>query len=602
VEFWINVLNNALIIAIFAVSLNVIMGTAGQLTIAPAGLGGIGGYVAGYLSAIHGWDFLPALLGGTAAGGVVGVCLGFPALRLSVEYLILLTLAFATVIVAVFVAIPALGGSTGLIGVKQIDFFGTLLLDPSQYLPLIAIVAAVCFAFCWRLSSSPYGRVLRGIREDGDATAAVGKNVVSYKISTFAWTAAVMGAGGVLLVYYQQIASSTQFSFSVTTTMVAAVVIGGMGNMLGSFAGALLLSAIGPLLQKTVDIPPEKATLWQMVIYGTLLIVVMRLRPIGLIPEGFTIQKWLPDGLRARLAPQVAVAAAPAASSNGRMNGAHSVSADLPAQAPVLADLPPDPHAGDQPRDQLVIAEGLVKSFGGIRAVQGLDLHLASNKITALVGPNGAGKTTVFNLLTGRIRPDEGTVILRGEEITGMAPHRVAGRGMVRSFQDVRTFTRLSLLDNVVLSVPGHSGERLGGLFLRPRAVRRDERKARAAALECLSFVGLEHRAHEPAGALGYGDQKLLAIARLLATTADILLLDEPAAGIDRSNLEPVLEVIERLRDEGKTICLVEHNLDVVTRLADHVFFMEQGKVTAEGRMEEITEQPRLAEVYFGHV
>jgi branched-chain amino acid transport system permease protein len=634
VSFWVDALNTALIISIFAVSMNVILGVAGQLSIAPAGLGGVGGYLAAYLSAIHGWAFGPCVLAGTAAAGVVGLALGVVTLRLKMDYLILLTLAFATVIVAVFEAIPVLGGSEGLAVTRLVHFGGGTLLTPGQYLPLELIAAAIAAAFCWRLVSSPYGRVLRGIREDGDAMVAVGKNVVAYKVTTFAWTSAVQGLGGTMLVFYQLAASTTQFSFSVTTTMVAAVIVGGMGNALGAFVGAILLTAIGPILEKAVNINPAQASLWQLLIYGALLVVIMRFRPRGLIPEGVRLRDWLPSRRQDDGTPRIAsrspqdrndLDAELARTGNGVKGGsnrvagsstpANSVSPDrlsppgadhaITAHVPIDVELPHVAVSG-RPKmnvgEPVLVVSGLVKTFGGIQALRGFDMTLPAGKITALVGPNGAGKTTVFNLITGRIRSDRGTVTLRGDDITHLPPFKVAARGMARTFQDVRTFMRLTLLDNVALSVPNQAGERFGSLFVRPLKVRRDEAAARAEAMRCLAFVGLEHRADEIAGGLGFGDQKLLALARLLATRSDVLLLDEPASGIDRSSLEPLLEVIERLRETGCTICLVEHNLDVVTRLADHVLFMEAGRVVVEGRMDDIIQQPRLAEVYFGDV
>ena len=248
----------------------------------------------------------------------------------------------------------------------------------------------------------------------------------------------------------------------------------------------------------------------------------------------------------------------------------------------------------------VVDVRGLSKSFGGIRAVDGLNMQLPRGAITALVGPNGAGKTTVFNLITGALPLDAGRVTLNGSDITGMRPDQVTKLGMVRSFQDVRVFPKLSVLENVLLAVPGQSGERLKDLFLAPRRVRDDERAAQRRALEWLSFIEMVELAELPAGALGFGQQKLLALARLLATEAEVLLLDEPASGVDYQWLDKLLGVALRLRDEGRTICIVEHNLEVVGRLADHVYFMELGRVTAEGSFTEMTEDPRLAEVYFG--
>ena len=244
--------------------------------------------------------------------------------------------------------------------------------------------------------------------------------------------------------------------------------------------------------------------------------------------------------------------------------------------------------------------KGVSKRFGGIIAADELDIELRRGTITALVGPNGAGKTTVFNLLTGAVAPDAGSILLHGEELVGLQPHQIARRGMVRSFQDVRLFNRLSCLQNVMLAVQGQPGEHAGKLFLSPRAVDRAEQETRERALAWLRFVGMGEFAAVPAGALSYGQTKLVSLARVLATEADVLLLDEPASGIDTKWVDTMLDLIEQVRDQGRTVCVVEHNLHVVGRLADHTYFMELGRITAQGTIAELTSSPRLAEVYFG--
>ena len=222
--------------------------------------------------------------------------------------------------------------------------------------------------------------------------------------------------------------------------------------------------------------------------------------------------------------------------------------------------------------------------------------------MTALVGPNGAGKTTVFNLLTGFLEPSAGSVALGGREITRLAPWRAVRAGLARSFQDVRLFERMTVLDNVRVAIPGQPGERLGPLFLAPGRVARAERTTLERALGYLAFVGLADKANEIAGNLAFGEQKLVALARLLATEADVLLLDEPASGVDHQWVGRILELIRRLARSGKTICLVEHNLEAVTAVADHAYFMEAGHIVAEGRPDELMADRRLGEIYFGKV
>jgi len=191
-------------------------------------------------------------------------------------------------------------------------------------------------------------------------------------------------------------------------------------------------------------------------------------------------------------------------------------------------------------------------------------------------------------------------VTLHGKGISGLRPDQVAKAGMVRSFQDVRVFPRLTSLQNVLLAIQGQTGESAAGLFLRPTATAKVEREARAKALEWLSFVGMQAYADVPSGALAFGQQKLVALARVLATEADVVLLDEPASGIDAQWVEVMLGLIEQLRDKGRTICIVEHNLHVVGRLADHTYFMELGRITAQGSFEELTGEKRLAGAWAG--
>jgi branched-chain amino acid transport system ATP-binding protein/branched-chain amino acid transport system permease protein len=565
-----DITNQILIFAMFGISLNILMGYAGQVSVASAALGGVGGYMAGWLSALHGVGFIPSLLAGVGAALVLGTLVSIPALRLTTDYLILLTFAFATVVVSAIAAIPALGGAYGLLGIHNPQFLGLNFLYPRDYFWMFLVLTVVVLIVCWRIGDSPFGRVLKGIREDELATRALGKNVFSYKVAAFAITSAIAGLAGALLVFYNQLATTSVFDFNALTTIMAIVVIGGMGNLLGSILGAALVILLEPLLESWLNISPDKAALWRLVIYGLALVLVVRLRPAGLLPEGLSLRR-LARRRREPAAPR-AHAVPAAAASNGKPAG-------------VLAL---------QVRD-------LSKHFGGIRAVQGVDLDVESGTITGLVGPNGAGKTTIFNLLTGALPSDSGTVHLYGDDVTGLPPHEVASRGMVRTFQDVRVFARLSVLENVMLAVQSQPGERLRELFFVPWRPVRAERATRERALEALAFVNLTAKAYQPAGALVYGDQKLVVLARALATGAQVLLLDEPASGIDRSALEPILAVIEEVRAAGRTILLVEHNLDVVDRLADTVYFMEQARVTAQGPMAEIRSQERLAEVYFGH-
>jgi len=242
----------------------------------------------------------------------------------------------------------------------------------------------------------------------------------------------------------------------------------------------------------------------------------------------------------------------------------------------------------------------VTRSFGGIVAVRAFSMTLARGRVTTLIGPNGCGKTTVFNMISGFLAPSEGRILLRGEDVTRCLPHELVERGVIRSWQDVRIFRSKTVLGNVMAAMPRQLGERLLALFLRPREVAREERENERRAVAYLRFVGLADRALELAGELSFAEQKQLSLARLLASRCAILLLDEPASGLDRPSIDAMGKEIVRLAQAGRTVCLVEHNLDVVKDLSDETVFMDQGRVVRTARPEELMRDPELARIYFG--
>lgn len=256
--------------------------------------------------------------------------------------------------------------------------------------------------------------------------------------------------------------------------------------------------------------------------------------------------------------------------------------------------------ANSQKKESHLVARGLFKSFGALEVVSGFHHELEAGVVTGLVGPNGAGKTTIFNLLSGALKPDSGSVWLANREVTGKSLYVVSRLGLGRSFQDVRVFPTLDCVDNCALYAQTVRETSLVRTIVSPRATWRRSIVARETAREAVSFVGLDKAADTPAGALSYADQKLLAIARLLAIGASTLLLDEPASGLDRRGVDTLLGVISRLRDDGRTILLIEHNLDVVRALCQKILFLDRGKILAEGTAAEVFARSELAELYFG--
>lgn len=245
---------------------------------------------------------------------------------------------------------------------------------------------------------------------------------------------------------------------------------------------------------------------------------------------------------------------------------------------------------------------GVNKNFGGLQALKDCSFSIEPNRITCLVGPNGAGKTSIFNVITGFLSPDSGSVSFRGESLIGKSSKEIVARGIARTFQNLRLFTDMTVTENVLVFMRGHVGENVDAALFRPWQTHRDLVAKRSAAQDVLRQVGLEERASERVRNLSYGDQKLLCIARVLATGADVLLLDEPASGLSTGALASALALMRRLRDAGKTLLIVEHNTRVVQQIADHVLFLHHGHLLATGTPQEITSDAALAEIYFGGI
>lgn len=579
-----------LILLTLSVSLNLLLGYAGRVSMAHAIFFGIGGFTAARLTlptrqelggvAAAGlqtgasWHWIPALVVAVVFAFLAALLISLPAVRLvRGEYLILLTLAFQLVANQLMGVLDNVtGGPFGLSGIPPISLGSTTFILPEQVFWLFLVAAIIATAICWGLGESPFGRLLKGLREHDTAVASVGKNPVIPELLAFSISAAIAGGVGALAAFYYGSVVPSNYTLTYSILIVSVVVLGGIGNLTGTIVGAIILGLLEPVLRRFIG---DSAIPWQAVIYGGALVVMMRLRPQGLIPEGTGLAF-----LRHRRSRPLD---------------------DLPTEAEALERLSHHSGAQNTPRGgPIVQVKGLGKSFGGLKAVNGATFSLEQGKVTALIGPNGAGKTTIFNMICGSITADTGTVELRGEDVTGQPPYKMARGGLARSFQDVRVCQKLSVIDNVAMGVPDQPGERVSQLVLHPFASRRAEAKVKAKALDCLALLGIATQADAPVSDLSYGDQKLVAIARLLATGCDVLLLDEPTSGVDPASVEKVITGIGRLRELGHTVCLVEHSVHFVQRLADRAVFLDQGAVIAEGTVDDLMKRQELAELYFG--
>ncbi len=261
---------------------------------------------------------------------------------------------------------------------------------------------------------------------------------------------------------------------------------------------------------------------------------------------------------------------------------------------------PPDEILSDHaPAGVVLEGSGLEKRFGGITAISGLDIRLESGRITGLVGPNGAGKTTAFNLLTGFLKADAGEIRYKGQLLRNLRPHELVAAGIARSFQDLRLFTGMSVLENVLVALPRQRGDRLLPLFLQPLAIRREDDENARKAMAVLAFIGLGDRAFDLAEDLSYAEEKLLVVARLIATEAEVLLFDEPLSGLDAAAMDKIIGLLRRLASGRKTICIIEHNLEAIRSACDHLVYLDEGRALAQGDPETLMRDPELVRRYF---
>jgi branched-chain amino acid transport system permease protein len=588
-EYLAHLANVVGVYAILAMSLNLLLGYSGLVSLAHGAFFGLGAYAFALMMIHLGVDFFVVIALTVAVTGLIATLIAIPALRTRADYLVLITLGLQVIIFSLLQIVRGVtGGLAGLAGVPRPTIFGAEILTPVDYLPLMLISAVICFLLLMHITSSPFGRLLRSVREDEDLARSLGKNVTLLKIAAFMLAGCFAGIGGALFATYVTYLTPLYFRVDTSIQLIAMVALGGMGNLWGSVAGAVLVTLVPEAITFLARGSYELVGPMEGVVWGILLIVFMLFRPQGLIPERWT--------LRRRRRPQKA-SREMTLSPRGPLS-----TLDTPSIVDGHGPAPEAPRGQKPLGDGKTVLEvnGLAKWFGGLHAVEGLRFQMTERKITALIGSNGAGKTTTYNLITGFEEPDRGTVIHRGSDITGLSAHRVVRRGVVRSWQGARVFGGLTVLENVLLARPGGNREKLSRVLLTPVAVRREERDNQHAAAACLEFVGLEDKTTSLARELSFAEQKMLQIASLLATEADILLLDEPVSGVDPNWIAKVSELLRTLVAGGKTLCIIEHNLDVVRDLADIAFFLDQGRVVKVDTPANLMRDEDLVELYFG--
>jgi branched-chain amino acid transport system permease protein len=584
-------LNNLLaLLAIFAImgmSFNLLMGYAGQFSIAHGAFFGQGAYTTGILMRDYEWSFLPAMLASFLFAGLISVILGVAARRVTDVYLVILTLAWQVAAVELYSNLEITGGSGGLIGIPRADIFGYELAGPTQVIILAWVVCLVVAAAIRYIVRSPFGRTLRGLREDEIAARSLGKPTANLKIKSFVISSALAGVAGSLFAIQIRFISPAEFALDRSIEVLSLAIIGGLATLIGPFVGAAVVVLI-PELLGYLDLPNTLVGAVNAFLFSVLVLVFLRFRPQGLAgrrPVTTAANSHLGDVVPGP--PQPVGEVLEDAATAGEREPEPVGTVDLPVAASHEA--------------RTLSCEGVSISFGGLTAVDGVTLTLRPGSITGLVGPNGAGKTTLFNILSGLLTPDEGHVRFGSSDVTKKSLDVRARDGIVRSFQEMRLFDGMTAKDNILLAMTPMADEKIAPLQRGGLHRRKAERERQERTGELLTYLGLGHQADTLAGDLSYAEQKLLMMGRLLATDADCYLLDEPMSGLDAAGRERIMRLLQDTVARGATICLVEHSLDVIRTVCSWVAFLADGKLVKEGPTEEITNDRELAAMYFGN-
>ncbi|WP_445492229.1 branched-chain amino acid ABC transporter ATP-binding protein/permease [Rhodopseudomonas sp. RCAM05734] len=563
--FWIVLLDNIGLAALVAMGLVLLTGVGGLTSFGQAAFCGFGAYTTAVLTTTWGvspWLTLPAAL---IVSGLAAVLLGLVTVRLSGHYLPLGTIAWGISLYYLFSKLSFLGRNDGISGIPPLSIGTLKMLDPHTIYFPIWIAVILCAVLSMNLLDSRTGRAIRALRRGHIAAEAFGVQTARAKLMVFIYAAMLAGLSGWLYAHFQRAATPTPFGPQAGIEYLFIAVVGGAGYVWGGVLGAAVVVILKEVLQSYLPLIFGGGGQLETIVFGILLVALLQFAPTGMWPWltsllPFEIKRKRPDP-----------------------------SATLPAR--------PQTATGSGP---LLEVNNARKQFGGVIAVNNVSFDVGAREIVALIGPNGAGKSTTFNLITGVLKTTAGKISMRGKSIDNAPPQDVVKLGIARTFQHVKLVPDMTVLENVALGA--HLRGTAGAISSMLRLDRADEAKLLAEAARQIDRVGLGDQIDQLAGSLSLGQQRIVEIARALCVDPQLLLLDEPAAGLRHMEKQQPAALLRQLRDGGMSVLLVEHDMGFVMDLADRIVVLDFGTRIAEGTPEAIKRNPDVIKAYLGAV